>query len=103
MGYTPRKEVTTPPPTAPMERTVKINIARDLLETLFTRDEEGNRLTIEVGEPDAEGFRDVTITRHPEDNLVVHCRECVHYETACPFDFHPARMLGGFCWLGRRS
>ena len=72
MGYTPKKEVTTPPPTAPMERTVKINIARDLLETLFTRDEEGNRLTIEVGEPDHEGFRTLTFTRHPEDNPLEH-------------------------------
>jgi len=89
-----------------MERTVSIRISRELLEQAMERglrDVDCNRLTIEVGEPDAEGFRDVTITRHPEDNLVVHCRECVHYETACPFDFHPARMLGGFCWLGRRS
>lgn len=75
MGYTPRKEVTTPPPTAPMERTVSIRISRELLEQAMERglrDVDCNRLTIEVGEPDHEGFRTLTFTRHPEDNPLEH-------------------------------
>jgi hypothetical protein len=59
-------------------RYVKILITPELLETLFTRDEQGNRLSLELGEPDAEGFYTPTITTHYEDNPFRVCGTCSH-------------------------
>ena len=39
-----------------------------LLRELLTRDDDCNLLTLEVGEPDADGVCTATITRHYDDN-----------------------------------
>ncbi len=61
-----------------------IRVTPELLESTFVRDELGRRLSWEVGEPDADGVRDVTITVHAEDNLTKNrrCRSCKHRRAA---------------------
>jgi hypothetical protein len=52
------------------DRYIKLLVAPELLELLFTRDEHGNRLSVDLGEPDREGFYVPTITTHFDDNLL---------------------------------
>lgn len=47
---------------------IKLYATRSLLEHLMTRDNEGNRLHLELGEPDADGFHTATVWTDMEDN-----------------------------------
>jgi hypothetical protein len=58
-----------------LPRTVKMLWSRELLETLVTRDEACNRLRLEIGEPDPEGFRVATITVDRDDNPLTVAQE----------------------------
>ncbi len=51
-----------------MEEILKVQMSRELLERFFTRDADCNRLSMELGEPDEEGFYCPTITTHCDDN-----------------------------------
>lgn len=55
---------------AECDRYVNIRITPELLETLFTRDDRGNRLKIDLGDPDEDGFHTVTVTTDYEDNIM---------------------------------
>ena len=55
---------------ADLPRTLKVRVSREFLEDYFTRDVCGNRLSIDVGEPDDEGFYTPVITVHYDDNLL---------------------------------
>ncbi len=55
----------TPPP-----GTRLVIVAVDFLEHWGTRNERGDRLTFEWGEPDEHGWYTPTITEHYDDNLV---------------------------------
>ena len=50
--------------------TVKVLMAQELLDTLFTRDHFGNRLRVDWGASDTYGFHEPTITVDYTDNLV---------------------------------
>lgn len=50
--------------------TVLIAIAPEVIEKLFTRDHLGNRLRVDWGEREADGFHSPTITVDYADNLV---------------------------------
>jgi len=49
---------------------VKVRITKEFMEQIFTRDNEGNRLLIEWGEADEEGFYVPTISVDYSDNIV---------------------------------
>ena len=51
-----------------LPQTLPIKISRELLQTLFTRDEQCNRLRLEVTGPDDEGFYGATVTVDQTDN-----------------------------------
>ncbi len=51
-----------------MEIDLKVRMSPELIAAFSARDEEGNLLTLEKGEPDAEGFYCPIVTRHDEDN-----------------------------------
>ena len=53
----------------------KVRMARELMETLVTRDHAGNRLRVEWGEPNAEGFYCPTIHVDYADNIVADLRK----------------------------
>ena len=50
--------------------TFKVYMSSSLMETWATRDDEGNRLIFEWGEPDADGFYTPTIHVNYEDNII---------------------------------
>lgn|GEM_PF-3097767 len=53
-----------------MSDTVLIEFDRQTLHDTFARDAAGNRLSIEISEPDTRGISEVTVTRHPDDNPI---------------------------------
>lgn len=53
-----------------VEVIVKVRITKELMEQMFTRDNKGNRLLIEWGEADEEGFYVPTIVVDYTDNIV---------------------------------
>ena len=53
---------------------VKVRVSPDLLEQFFTRDAEGNRLRLEMGDPDEEGFYTPTITVDRTDRFCDGCK-----------------------------
>jgi len=57
-----------PEPTFP--EGVLIEVAPGFLEQMATRDDAGNRLHVELGEPDERGFYSPTITVDEADNIV---------------------------------
>jgi hypothetical protein len=50
--------------------TIRVRVAPELLDKWFTRDHLGNRLRVDWGLPDADGFLAPTITVDYADNLV---------------------------------
>lgn len=50
--------------------TVKVRVTTEVLEAMFTRDYLGNRLRVDWGVPDADGFHNPTIAVDYADNLV---------------------------------
>ena len=54
-----------------LPHTLKIKMSRELAEQWFTRDADGNRLRVEWGEPDDEGFYTPVITVDYNDNIAV--------------------------------
>ena len=54
----------------------KVRMSPELMEEWATRDVDGNRISWEWGEPDAEGFYTPTATCHYDDNLI---RDCAAY------------------------
>ena len=57
-----------------MMQRIKIWASPEFLATYFTRDAQGNRLSVEIGEPDADGFYTPCFTVHYDDNLLGHFR-----------------------------
>ena len=53
-----------------VEVIVKVRITKEFMEQIFTRDNEGNRLLIEWGEVNKEGFYVPTISVDYSDNIV---------------------------------
>ena len=53
---------------------VKVRMATDLLEQFFTRDAEGNRLRLELGDPDEAGIYTPTITVDHTDRFCDGCK-----------------------------
>ena len=51
-----------------LDNTVKMIWSRELLETLITRDDRCNRLTMDLSEPDKDGFVTATIVIVYDDN-----------------------------------
>ena len=51
-----------------LPRTVKMLWSRELLQTLLTRDDRCNRLSLELSGPDRAGFVVATVTTDPDDN-----------------------------------
>ena len=49
----------------------RVLMTTEVMDRLFTRDHLGNRLSVEGGEPDADGFYTPTITVHYDDNISV--------------------------------
>ncbi len=49
---------------------VKVRMSRELVERFWARTDDGARVTVEWGEPDAEGFHEPIFTRHDDDKLV---------------------------------
>lgn len=47
---------------------IKLRITPELLEKLFTRDKDGNKLELIIGEPDNDGFYTPVVTIHYDDN-----------------------------------
>lgn len=54
-----------------MEEVIKVRMSKDLAEHLFTRDDKGNKLTVEWGEPDEEGFYNPIIHIDYDDNILL--------------------------------
>ncbi len=52
------------------EDVVKVRMSRDLVEQFWARPADGARVTVDWGEPDAEGFHEPVFTRHDDDRLV---------------------------------
>ena len=50
--------------------TVKVLVAQEIMESLFTRDHLGNRLSVEWRDTDTYGFHEPIITVDYTDNLV---------------------------------
>ena len=50
--------------------TVKVLVAQELIESLFTRDHLGNRLSVEWRDTDTYGFHEPVITVDYTDNLI---------------------------------
>ena len=50
--------------------TIRVRVTPEVLDELFTRDHLGNRLSVDWGLPDADGFLTPTITVDYTDNLV---------------------------------
>ena len=50
--------------------TVRVRVARELFESLLTRDRYGNRLRVDWGAPDRDGFHEPTIVVDRDDNLL---------------------------------
>lgn len=57
------------PYTDPQDRWRLVLVQPDVLAQWGTRTEDGDRLTVEWGEPDDDGIYDPTFTRHGDDNL----------------------------------
>lgn len=53
-----------------MDNMVKIRVTKEFMERMFTRDNEGNKLSIEWGEVDEGGFYVPTIVVNYNDNIV---------------------------------
>lgn len=51
---------------------VNVRISTDLLASLQLRDDACNRVDIMVGEPDSDGFSDLTFTVDYDDNPLKH-------------------------------
>ncbi len=66
-------------PTVPLPGAIirKVRMAEELTEQLFTRDADGNRLRIEWGEPDAEGFYCPIISVDRTDNPLAASKEAL--------------------------
>ena len=52
-----------------MEDVIKVRMTRQFVEQLFTRDADGNKLTVVWGEPDEDGFYVPTIHVDYTDNI----------------------------------
>jgi hypothetical protein len=50
--------------------TIRVRVTPEVLDELFTRDHLGNRLSVDWGLPDADGFLVPTITVDYTDNLL---------------------------------
>jgi hypothetical protein len=53
-----------------MNESIKMLASPELIAAMSTRDAEGNRLSVEIGEPDADGFYTPWFTVHYDDNLL---------------------------------
>lgn len=71
-----------------------VRVADDLDKLFGARAENGDRLTYEWGEPDAEGVYEPIITRHADDNLITAERERIRREIAALVMWN-ARPAGG--------
>ena len=60
--------------TDPQDRWRLVRVQPDVLAEWGTRTEDGDRLTVEWGEPDDDGIYDPTFTRHSEGNLRAEAR-----------------------------
>ena len=58
-----------------MNEPIKMLASPELIAAMSTRDAEGNRLSVEIGEPDADGFYTPRFTVHYDDNLVERARQ----------------------------
>lgn len=69
----------------------KVLVSPVLMREWATRDAHCNRISVEWGEPDAEGFYEPVFTTHMTDNPTTALRAALDKAT---------RALGGFLWLG---
>lgn len=53
-----------------MDEIMKVRMTKEFMEQLFVRDSEGNKLSVEWGEEDKEGFYCPTISVDYDDNIV---------------------------------
>jgi len=61
----------------------KVRMSPEFMEQFFVRDSEGNRVSVEWGEPDADGFYVPIFSVDYEDNIVARLKEYVQHKPEC--------------------
>jgi len=54
---------------------MKVRMTKEFAEQIFVRDGEGNKLSVEWGEPDADGFYNPTCLVDYEDNIIAQLKD----------------------------